>query len=610
MDIIHLLPDSVANQIAAGEVIQRPASCLKELVENSLDAGATSIQVLVRDAGRTLLQVIDNGKGMSATDARMAFERHATSKIKEAADLFNLHTMGFRGEALASIAAVAQVEVCTRREEDEVGTLIEISGSQVLRQEFTQCSVGTSMKVKNLFFNVPARRRFLKTDQTELRNITNEFQRIVLVYPDIRFSLIADDEIVLDLPVGSLKQRIENVFGRTQKKGFASQLVELKVSTPMVRIYGYIGKPEAAQKQAQQYFFVNGRYMRHPYFHKAVMSAYTGMLQAEHNPLYFIYFEIAPDAIDINIHPTKTEIKFADEVAIWQILQAAVRESLGKFNLTPSLDFNREGDINIPAAPIGSAKEVPVPEVHLNTQYNPFAEQAYKARQAAGWEQLYRTDDYESAVQERTELFFPTPAQDTGTDLFGMIDADQVPLWQYANRYMMLPADGGLLLVDQHLAHVRVLYEQLCEQIVQHAAIKQPLIFPDTIDLNAEESILLQELADELSYAGFSLTQLSPLSFSIDAVPALLNGKNPVEVLQEILHHAALESRTAQQTMTQTIALALAETAAIEKGKPLTDAEMRDLLKRLLQLPHCRYSPTGKAIIAYMSDNDLEKLFK
>ena len=605
MDIIHLLPDSVANQIAAGEVIQRPASCLKELVENSLDAGATAIQVILRDAGRTLLQVIDNGKGMSTTDARMAFERHATSKIREAADLFNLHTMGFRGEALASIAAVAQVEVLTRREEDEVGTLIEIAGSQVTRQEFCQCAVGTSMKVKNLFFNVPARRRFLKTDATELRNILSDFYRIVLVYPDIRFSLVADDEMMLDLPVGSLKQRIENVFGKNLKKTFASQLVEVKADTPLVRIFGYIGKPEAAQKQAQQYFFVNGRYMRHPYFHKAVMSAYAGTLLPDHNPLYFIYFEIAPDAIDVNIHPTKTEIKFADENAVWQILQAAVRESLGKFNLTPTLDFNRDGDIDIPPAP-ANTQEVSTPQVHFRSDYNPFTEQSHKA-QLSGWQQLYSASSAPSNSSLQPDLL-GNDTLSTG-DMLSQLDVQQLPLWQFRNQYILFPSETGLVWVDQHWAHASVLYSELCEQIVQHTGVKQQLLFPDTIELSPDDATLMNSLADELSYAGFELTQLSKTSFSIDAIPALLGDRNPERVLREILDKAVNGGYNAQETLTQTIALSIANAAAIEKGTSLTMEQMRDLLKRLFSLPQYTFTPSGKRVVAEMADNEIDKLF-
>ena len=340
-DIIHLLPDSVANQIAAGEVIQRPASVLKELVENAIDAGASFIRVIIKDAGRTLVQVSDNGKGMSETDARMAFERHATSKIKDAQDLFSIRTMGFRGEALASIAAVAQVEMRTRREEDELGTLVEIAGSRVFRQEPVQCDRGTTFQIKNLFFNVPARRRFLKSDSVEKNHILQEFYRIVLVHPDVEFSFYDGDDEIFKLPVSNTKLRIEQVFGSAKKK-LNQQLLTIETDTNLVAINGFIGRPEYAQKQAHQFFFVNGRYMRHPYFHKAVMLAYNQLIQSTDNPLYFIYFEVDPQTIDINIHPTKTEIKFENEQAIWSILSATVKEALGKFNIVPSIDFDRE----------------------------------------------------------------------------------------------------------------------------------------------------------------------------------------------------------------------------------------------------------------------------
>ena len=415
MDIIHLLPDSVANQIAAGEVIQRPASCLKELVENSLDAGATRIQVVVRDAGRTLLQVMDNGKGMSETDARMAFERHATSKIREAADLFALRTMGFRGEALASICAVAQVEVTTRREEDEMGTRLEIAGSEVLYQEPCQCPQGTNIRVKNLFYNVPVRRKFLKTDQTELRNLLTDYHRIVLVYPQVQFTFVHNDEILSELPIGTEKQRIESVFGKGTGRQYTSNLVEIHTDTDLVSIHGFVAKPESTGKNPQQYFFVNGRYMRHPYFQKAVMTAYSGMLPGEYQPSFFIYFEVNPQSIDVNIHPTKTEIKFADEQAIFQILLASVREALGKFSLAPTIDFNREGEIDMPL-PDGT-RPTNAPQRVIDPNYNPFRvdkglrmkderltrsdyecssfggkDKSYSNKTPAGWEQLYTQD--------------------------------------------------------------------------------------------------------------------------------------------------------------------------------------------------------------------------
>ena len=390
-DIIHLLPDSVANQIAAGEVIQRPASCLKELVENSLDAGATHIRVIVRDAGRTLLQVVDDGKGMSPTDARMAFERHATSKIAQASDLFQLRTMGFRGEALASICAIAQVELLTRRADDEVGTRIEIAGSQVVGQEMVQCPVGTNIRVKNLFYNVPARRKFLKTDQTELRNLLAEYNRIVLVYPHIHFTFVNNDEILSDLTPSTLKQRIEAVFGHSSKP-YTSHLVDISTDTELVNISGFIGKPETVGKNSQQFMFVNGRYMRHSYFHKAIMTAYSGLLLPEHTPSYFIYFDIDPNAIDVNIHPTKTEIKFADEQAIFQILLAAVKEALGKFNVAPSLDFNNSTKLDIPTIPIG-AMPIAAPTLQVDPSYNPFKAHTTRSNVSTGWEKLYTSSE-------------------------------------------------------------------------------------------------------------------------------------------------------------------------------------------------------------------------
>ena len=596
MDIIHLLPDSVANQIAAGEVIQRPASCLKELVENSLDAGAKTIHVIVRDAGRTLLQVTDDGKGMSATDARMAFERHATSKIAKAEDLFALHTMGFRGEALASIAAVAQVEVLTRRAEDEVGTLVEISGSEVVRHEPAQTAVGTSMKVKNLFFNVPARRRFLKTDATELRNLINCFYRIVLVYPDVHFVLVSDDELLYDLPKSSLKQRIEAVFGRTMRNGIASRLVDVNADTAAVRIFGYIGKPEDAQKQAQQYFFVNGRYMKHPYFHKAVMSAYAGMLAPDHNPYYFLYFDIEPDAIDINIHPTKTEIKFADEQMIWQIVLAAVRESLGKFNVTPSIDFDREGEIEMPQAGSGRG-DAKMPQVSINSSYNPFkrAETNYVP---GNWQQLYPSaeEQQQETAESEQRLFAP--------------DLSQATPYQYKERYILLPVETGLLTVDQHLAHTAVLYKHFRKQQADKQGVKQQVLFPEVLDLNAADATLLVQIQEELEYVGFEICQLAPNSFSVDAVPAELGGGNPLRTLIGILHELQETGGSTRETWEQRIALSLAEDAAIKRGKVLQESEMRDLLDRLFALENYQYTPGGKRICSIISDEEMERKMK
>ena len=592
-DIIHLLPDNVANQIAAGEVIQRPASCLKELVENSLDAGASHIRVIVRDAGRTLLQVVDDGKGMSATDARMAFERHATSKISQASDLFQLRTMGFRGEALASICAVAHVEVQTRREEDEIGTRLEIAGSEVVSQELVQCPIGTNMRVKNLFYNVPARRKFLKTDQTELRNLMTEYQRIALVNPQVQFTFVSNDEIISELPPSTLKQRIEAVFGHSSKP-YTGHLVDIATETELVRISGFIGKPETAGKNSHQYMFVNGRYMRHPYFHKALMTAYSGMLLPEHTPSYFLYFEIDPEAIDVNIHPTKTEIKFADEQAIFQILLAATKEALGKFNVAPSLDFTSEQPLDIPQQKPG-AMPIAVPRVQLDPTYNPFKSQAVRTTTPKGWEQLYEPLQSTSIP---TEPLFEVPAISEAT-----------PLFQWDNRYILAPTDAGLMMIHQHRAHARVLYKVLLEQITTEQAATQPLLFPEIIELTDTDLDTLERLLPELRSVGFDLEQFSPSAYSINAIPALLGQKNAVDTIMQVLHSVQDTEQTATQQWQESIALSLALQMAIPQGKSLTEMEMRDLVQRLMQTSSPRYLPNGQTIITILTHEEIQKRF-
>ena len=598
-DIIHLLPDSVANQIAAGEVIQRPASCLKELVENSLDAGAKHIRIIVRDAGRTLLQVVDDGKGMSPTDARMAFERHATSKIAQASDLFHLRTMGFRGEALASICAVAQVEMQTRRPEDEVGTYLEIAGSDVLKKEMVQCPAGTNMRVKNLFYNVPARRKFLKTDQTELRNLLAEYHRIVLVNPDVQFTFVSNDEILSELPTGTTKQRIEAVFGHTSKP-FTGQLVDVATRTELVNICGFVGKPEAAGKNSQQYMFVNGRYMRHPYFHKAVMTAYAGMLQPDHTPSYFLYFDIHPDAIDVNIHPTKTEIKFADEQAIFQILLASVREALGKFNVAPSLDFTTESRLDMPQPAAGN-RAFAIPQIQTDPNYNPFRPQNKHTKSVSQpWERLYDTNPrpVPSVEAEPTAPLFTLPQI-----------GDDTPLLQSQGKYIVAPADGGLLLVHQHRAHVAILYRELTEQLRSHHGITQPVLFPEVIDLSPDDWHTLQSLLADLQAVGFTLEQFSPSAYSITSVPALLGQQNASETLLQVIHQVQDTGSSASAEWQKTVALSLADRMAIPVGKTLTDNEMRDLIQRLLQHTDSRYLPNGQTILTILTNDDLQKYF-
>jgi DNA mismatch repair protein MutL len=591
-DIIHLLPDSVANQIAAGEVIQRPASCLKELVENSLDAGASHIRVIVRDAGRTLLQVVDDGKGMSPTDARMAFERHATSKISQASDLFQLRTMGFRGEALASVCAVAHVEVQTRRAEDEVGTRLEIAGSEVLTQEMVQCPVGTNMRVKNLFYNVPARRKFLKTNQTELRNLITEYQRIVLVNPHVQFTFVNDDEIISDLTPSTLKQRIEAVFGHASKP-FTSHLVDIATETELVRISGFIGKPETTGKNSQQYMFVNGRFMRHAYFHKALMTAYSGMLLPDHTPSYFLYFDIHPDAIDVNIHPTKTEIKFADEQAIFQILLAAIKESLGKFNVAPSLDFTSESQLDFPHRSV-STSNIAVPRIQIDPTYNPFKSQPTRQSQS-GWEQLYQQP--KSDPTETIEPLFEDPNITEHTTLL-----------QIDSRYILALTTNGLMLIHQHRAHTCVLYKVLLEQLANQQAATQPLLFPEIVELTPDDLSTLETLLPELTSLGFGLEQFSPAAYSITAIPALLGQKNAAETILQVIHKVQDTEHSAKDQWQEMIALSLAEQMAIPQGKALTNIEMHDLVERLQQTSS-RYLPNGKKISTILSYEEIQKRF-
>ena len=600
MDVIHLLPDSVANQIAAGEVIQRPASCLKELVENSLDAGAKRVQVIVRDAGRTLLQVIDDGCGMSEMDARLAFERHATSKIREAQDLFSLRTMGFRGEALASICAVAQVEMTTRRAQDETGTLIEIHGSDVVRQEVCSCPVGTNIKVSNLFFNVPVRRKFLKTDQTELRNLLTEFYHIVLVYPKISFTFVHNDEILLELPAGTEKQRIEAVFGNPKKNSYTSAFVEVHTETEMVGIRGFVIKPENATRKSEQYFFVNGRYMRHPYFQKAVLTAYSGMLPNDYQPSFFIYFDIDPEAIDVNIHPTKTEIKFADEQTIFQILMAAVRESLGKFTLSPTIDFDTTNSIDIPVL---HDQPVMKPDIQIDPTYNPFHKRGvvYPDKAPKGWESLY-----EGVGIQKTDRF-PDRVQ---TDFVETLpDTESCPMWQYGGRYILMPSEQGLVMINQHRAHVAVLYMQFLEQLAHAQGAMQQLLFPEVLTVTQDELVIVQQLNDDLRAIGFDVEQLSPDSFSIQAVPSQLANQSAIPVLQHILLQVRERGANTQVEWREQIAQTLAESAAIPYGKNLTEAEMRDIATRLFALPQYRRTPDGKIILSVLSDDEISKRF-
>jgi len=610
-DIIHLLPDSVANQIAAGEVIQRPASVLKELVENAIDAGAGLISILIKDAGRTLIQVTDNGKGMSETDARMAFERHATSKIKDAADLFSIRTMGFRGEALASIAAVAQVELKTRRSEDELGTLIEIAGTRVFSQESVMCPVGTTFQVKNLFFNVPARRRFLKSDNVEKSHLLNEFYRIALVNTDVEFQLIDGDEEIYRLPATNAKQRIESIFGKNAKKRLQQQLLSIETSTNIVNISGYVGKPEYAQKSADQYFFVNGRYMRHPYFHKAVMLAYNQTIQHGDNPFYFIYFEVNPDTIDINIHPTKTEIKFENEQTIWSILNAVVKEALGKFNVLPSIDFDQEGAPDIPVKI--NLETVRPPQTSFNPDYNPFNASKNYQRQKLDWEKLYT--DFETKtiepddVEPHTAINVIEQIDDQQQKILGA-DEIRATNYQFKNQYIVTSVKSGMMLIDQHRAHVRILFEQYMNYIQEHASPSQQLLFPEVFEPDAGKSLYFETLIPDLLKAGFDIVKTGTDIFEIRGVPVLVVNHNISSLCFDLIEKSISTGQDTSSEIHTVVALALAEASALRTGQALSSEEMSDLIDRLFACGNPNFTPSDKPIISIITQEEIAARFK
>lgn len=610
-DIIHLLPDSIANQIAAGEVIQRPASVVKELVENAVDAGATRIQVNIKDAGRTLIQVIDDGKGMSETDARMAFERHATSKISTADDLFALHTMGFRGEALASIAAVSHVELRTRVRGAELGTHLFMAGSVLEEIETDACVEGSIFSIKNLFFNVPARRKFLKSNETEFRNIINEFERIALVNPHIDLSLYHNDTEIFNLPESGLRQRITNVYG----KAINSKLLSLDAQSSMVTISGFIGTPDSAKKRgALQYFFVNGRFMKHPYFHKAVMYAYDQLIPTGDMPNYFIYFTLDPASIDVNIHPTKTEIKFENEQSIWQILVAAIRESLAKSNAIPTIDFDTRDAIDIPVYnPSVDNKQVRAPQVQINKDYNPFQNNTTYKREEFDWMKLYKDFD-----EERTSVQLEAESETEGDTSISQLPVVDNTLFkdtttssfQYKGRYIITVLKSGLAFIDQYRAHVRILYDQYIANIRQRRGVSQQLLFPEIITFTASEATLLPSVLDELRYIGFDLNSLGNDTYSVNGQPAGTENLDVATLVKDAVNHVIETGCKANDEICEAIALSLAKSAAIRPGKQMSTDELEHLIASLFSSSSPTYTPDGKVIISLMTDDELEKRFK
>ena len=617
-DIIHLLPDSVANQIAAGEVIQRPASVIKELVENAIDAGATEIEVLVKDAGRTLIQVLDNGAGMSETDARLAFERHATSKIREANDLFSIRTMGFRGEALASIAAVAQVELKSRKEDSELGVHIEISGSKVEKQQPISCPQGSNFIIKNLFFNIPARRKFLKTNATELRHIISEFQRIALANPKVRFSLSHNDQPLLNLASSNLRQRIVNVMG----KSINSHLIPVEIESSVITISGFIGKPEGARKTAgDQFFFVNNRYMRHPYLNRAVTAAYDNLIAQDAYPSYFLFLEIDPELIDVNIHPTKTEIKFEDEKLIWKVLNAAVRESLGKFNVVPSIDFDTQGQVHIPI--VDKNQEVRIPEVKLNPDYNPFNSDHSYTRTVQpvpkNWDALYQGFESQSgAGQEEREdekpqtILLPSKSNLISEEQESSPQTEMPELssyFQIKNRYILTPVRSGLMVIEQRRAHERVLYERFLAQVQTKKSTTQHLLFAEKLTFNAEDTALLREIKDDLSLFGFDLKEQEG-TFEVSGIPSEFENVNSVLILENLLQAYKTGEVDPQREVQEQLAAIMARNGCMKSGESLSNEEMNTLVSKLFtcKMPH--FSPSGHPIISIIDNEELEKRFR
>ncbi len=603
-DIIHLLPDSVANQIAAGEVIQRPASVIKELVENAIDARATEVQIILKDAGRTLIQIIDNGIGMTDTDARLAFERHSTSKIRSADDLFSLTTMGFRGEALASIAAISQVELRTKTHDAQLGTHLIINASTCQLQEPVACPSGSNFMIKNLFFNVPARRKFLKSNQVELSNIVKEFEKLALINNNVAFTLTHNDRVMYKLSAGTFLQRITAMVG----KHLEPQLIPVQVDTSLVKITGYVGKPEAARRRgAQQFFFANERFMRHPYFHKAILTCYDQIIAPDTQPVYFLRFNVEPETIDVNIHPTKTEIKFENEQPIWQILAAAVKEALGRFANLPAIDFDATDVPAIP--PYDPNRQVSQPPAHGDKPYNPFNQQADRRQREhipSDWQQLYEN----FLSPDGKNIGQPQPEQQT------ILPTEENPMQSTASvylqinaRYIATHARSGLMLFDQHRAHLQVLYNQYQRQITSNSISAQALLFPEELQLTPAQSAIFEQMLPEVRQIGFSVNEESAGHWLVTTVPTGLEGVNIIQLLTNVIDELGGTEISLRERILELITLRVASSAAIPYGRILSQEEMAHLVEQLLQLPRPNYTPDGKLVINVISTEQIAKMF-
>ncbi|MGY0407460.1 MAG: DNA mismatch repair endonuclease MutL [Polaribacter sp.] len=600
-DIIQLLPDHVANQIAAGEVVQRPASVVKELLENAVDAGATNIKLLLKDAGKTLIQIIDNGKGMSNTDARMCFERHATSKIQKAEDLFNLNTKGFRGEALASIAAIAHVELKTKLTDQELGTCIKIEGSNVISQDVVSTGKGTSLAVKNLFYNIPARRNFLKSDAVETRHIIDEFQRVSLAHPNISFLLHHNNNEIYHLKSSNLKKRIVAIFGSKMNE----KLVPITEKTDIVSIEGFVAKPAfSKRKRGEQFFFVNHRFIKSAYLNHAVVNAFEGLLEYGSHPSYFLYLTVPANTIDINIHPTKTEIKFDNEKALYAMLRATVKHSLGQYNVTPVLDFNRDANLDTPYHFNSKATSAKMPKISVDPNFNPFKETPQKEAHSSfkkekntqNWESLY-TSVASEIPQKQEQLFEQQPEEKTQK------------IVQIQRKYLLSSIKSGVVLIHQSLAHQRVLYEQFLENSTVKEVNSQQLLFPVKISFSSAEIEMIYTIKNELENAGFSFGEFTKDSVTIKGMPVSVTESKITIILEELLNDIDLEVPDASFSHFDIMAKSFAKTLAIKTGMLLSEKEQESLVNDLFSCKEPAISPFGKSTFKTLTLNEIDNLF-
>ncbi len=614
-DIIQLLPDHVANQIAAGEVVQRPASVVKELLENAIDANSDTIKLIVKDAGKTLIQVIDNGKGMSPTDARLSFERHATSKIRAAEDLFNLNTKGFRGEALASIAAIAHVELKTKPEDEELGTLIEIEGSTIQNQDVTVTPTGTSLSVKNLFFNIPARRNFLKSDNVELRHIIDEFHRVALAHPDIAFVMYHNGSESFNLPKSNYRQRVVNIFGaKTNEK-----LVPVEEETEVLKISGFVGKPEFAKRSKnEQFFFVNNRFIKSPYLNHAINSAYEGLVKDGSYPSYFLKLTVDPKTIDINIHPTKTEIKFDDEHTLYAILRSSVKHSLGQFNIAPVLDFERDDNLDTPYNYKNRSSSTPTIEV--DRDFNPFREDrsaskagqkspSFKKEPVAHWESLYVGLEPKESSQEHANIEFESDADSGSLFSEGTSIESQQTTYQLHNKYIISTIKSGMMILDQHRAHRRVLYEGFLRYLTVEQAVSQQLLFPLALEFSPTDMEIIERLKDDLERTGFVFSVLNNHQLEITGVPINVSESEVSMILEQLISDVEQEVPERSFSATDLFAKSLSKSLAIKTGQALNKEEQVHLVNSLFACKEPSVSPTNKVTFITMSVDDFDKKF-